>query len=170
VGPFLPSQLVDRRFVPVVPDIPGLAVQALHSSDVAEAYRLVTLEPTARGAYNVAAEPVLDVPELARALEARPVPVPARAVRAAADAAWRARITPTPPGWVDLALGVPLMDCSRIRDELGWEARYTASEALLELMGGLRDRAGGDTPPLRREASGPGRIRELLTGVGRRPA
>jgi nucleoside-diphosphate-sugar epimerase len=168
VGPLLPSPLVRPGMIPILPDLPRLVVQAVHSHDVAEAYRLAALDPEARGAYNVAADPVLDPPTLARLLGARRVRMPAAVVRAAADAAWRLRLTPTPAGWLDLALGVPVMDTSRARTELGWTPRHDAGEALLELMGGLRETAGGDTPPLLRVNSGPLRVRELLTGVGRR--
>jgi nucleoside-diphosphate-sugar epimerase len=147
-GPLLPSPLVRPGLIPVVPDVRRLAFQAVHSLDVGEAYRLAALEPHARGAYNVAADPVLDVAELSRLLGARPVPVDARLLRAAADAAWRLRLTPTPAGWLDLALGVPLMDTTRARSDLGWAPRHDAGETLLELLDGLRRRAGGDTPPL----------------------
>jgi UDP-glucose 4-epimerase len=126
IGPLLPSPLVRRGLLPIVPDIPRLALQAVHSSDVGEAYRLVALDERARGAYNVAAEPVLDVDELARLLGARRVPVPARVVRAAAALTWRAHLQPTPEGWVDMGLGVPMMDTTRIREELGWTPRYDA--------------------------------------------
>src|SRR3954463_11638311 len=71
-GPLLPSPLVRRGLVPVVPRNPRLVFQAVHSLDVGEAYRLVVVRPV-RGAFNVAAEPVLDPDELARALHARPV-------------------------------------------------------------------------------------------------
>ncbi|MEA2449618.1 MAG: hypothetical protein QOG63_1550, partial [Thermoleophilaceae bacterium] len=121
-----------------------------------------------RGAYNVAADPVLDPDELARLLGARKVRVPASWVRGGAAAAWRAHLTPTPEGWVDMALGVPIMDTARIRSELGWAPRYSAGAALLELMQGMRERAGADTPPLSPRTSGPLRLRELVTGVGRR--
>jgi UDP-glucose 4-epimerase len=168
IGPFLPSPLVSPSLVPVIPDVPRLAVQAVHSHDVAQAYRLAALEPHARGAYNVAAEPVLDVPTLAGILGARPVAMRAGVLRAAADAAFRLRITPTPAGWVDLAFGVPMLDTTRAREELGWEPRHDAGEALLELLDGLRAAAGVDTPPLAPDAGGPLRVRELLTGVGRR--
>jgi nucleoside-diphosphate-sugar epimerase len=43
---------------------------------------------------------------------------------------------------------VPLLDSARARSELGWETRRRAEEALLELLAGIRDRAGMDTPPL----------------------
>jgi UDP-glucose 4-epimerase len=168
IGPLLPSALVRRGLVPVIPDIPRLAVQALHADDVAQAYRLAATEPRARGPYNVAADPVLDVPTLARLLRARPVRIPARVARAAADLTWRLHLQPTPAGWLDLGLGVPLMDTTRIRTELGWTPRFGADDALLELLDGLRRAQGADTPPLARETSGPLRIRELLTGVGRR--
>ena len=166
-GPFLPSPLLRPGLLPVVPDVPRLRFQAVHSLDVADAYRLAALSGDARGAYNIAAEPVLDPETLAEALGARRVPVPARVLRAAAAASWKARLQPTPPGWLDLALGVPIMDITRARTELGWTPRRTSTEALLELIEGMRDSAGLDTPPLSPSTGGPLRVRELLTGVGR---
>jgi UDP-glucose 4-epimerase len=168
IGPLLPSPLLRRRLVPVIPAIPGLALQAEHAADVAQAYRIAATEGHARGPYNIAAEPVLDVPRLARLAGARPVPVPARVARAVTDATWRLRLQPTPPGWLDMGLGGPLMDTTRAREQLGWTPRFSAEEALVELMEGLRDAAGGGTPPLDPGAGGPLRIRELLSGVGRR--
>src|SRR5690349_6850042 len=114
IGPFLPSQLVRPPLIPAVPDIDRLRFQAVHSLDVGEAYRLAVVNENARGAYNVAADPVLDPDRLAEILGARKVPVPAGAARAAAAAAWRARLTPTPEGWLDMALGVPIMDTTRV--------------------------------------------------------
>ena len=84
--------------LPVLPLPAGLVVQGVHADDVAEAYRLAATDERARGAYNVAADPVLDAAALGRALDARPVRVPVKAVRAAADLTWRARLQPTPAG------------------------------------------------------------------------
>jgi UDP-glucose 4-epimerase len=168
-GPFLPSPLVRPGLVPFVPDTPRLRFQAVHSRDVGDAYRLAVTSD-ARGAFNVAAEPVLDPAELARLLGARLVPVPGRLLRGLAAATWRLHLQPTPPGWVDLALGVPLLDTSRARSELGWEPRYSAGEALLELLDGMRERAGAPTPPLDPGSGGPARAKELVTGVGSRDA
>ena len=67
-----------------------------------------------------------------------------------------------------MALAVPLMDTTRARSELGWSPKRTAGEALLDLLGGMRDSAGLDTPPLVPDAGGPFRLRELATGVGAR--
>jgi UDP-glucose 4-epimerase len=58
----------------------------------------------------------------------------------------------------------------RARNELGWEPRHTAGEALLELLEGLHDGAGLPTPPLDPGTGGPMRVREILTGVGGRSA
>jgi nucleoside-diphosphate-sugar epimerase len=167
-GPLLPSPLVRPGLLFVIPDLPGLAVQAVHADDVADAYRLALLDESARGAFNVAAEPVLDVPELSRLLGARPVRLHAGLVRALTTASWRLRLQPTPPGWLDMGLRSPLMDVTRARSELGWAPRHGAGEALLELLEGMREGAGDSTPPLDPDTTGPLRVREFLTGVGRR--
>jgi UDP-glucose 4-epimerase len=65
-------------------------------------------------------------------------------------------------------MAVPVMDASRIRDELGWRPRHAADAALLELLEGLRVSAGAPTPPLDPRTGGPLRLRELRTGVGGR--
>jgi len=165
VGPFAPRFLFNRRMIPIVPRVTGLRFQAVHTDDVAEAVRLALHRPVS-GAFNLAAEPILDPDALARIFGARTVPVPVRALRGMASAAWRLRLQPTPPGWLDLALAVPLMSTERAREELGWEPRVAADEALVELLDGMREGAGADTPPLDPETSGPARSHELRTGVG----
>jgi nucleoside-diphosphate-sugar epimerase len=165
-GPFLPSRLVRKELIPIVPDIDPLRFQAVHSYDVGEAYRLAVVGD-ARGAFNVAADPVLDPDRLAELLGARKVPLPAAALRIGAAATWKLRLQPSPPGWVDMALGTPLMETRRAHEELGWEPRFTSGEALLDLIVGIRDSAGADTPPLDPDAGGPLRVRELVTGVGK---
>jgi UDP-glucose 4-epimerase len=166
-GPLLPSPLLRPRLLPVLPVTDRLVLQVVHADDVAQAYRLAATDPGARGPYNVATEPVLGPAELGRLLGARPVRVPARVLRTAAELTWKAHLQPTPPGWLDMGLSVPLMDVSRARGELGWQPRREAGETLLELLDGLRRRDGGATPPLEAGAGGPLRVRELRTGVGR---
>jgi UDP-glucose 4-epimerase len=167
-GPLLPGRLLRPSLIPFVPDVERLVVQAVHSHDVAEAYRLALTDDGARGPYNIAAEPVLDPAELARILGARKVPVPARVLRAAATASFSLRIQPTEPGWLDMGLAVPVMDVTRARNELGWQPRHSASDALLDLMAGMRDGAGLATPPLEPGNAGRLRAREFLSGVGAR--
>ena len=166
-GPLLPSPLLHRKLIPFVPAMERLRFQAVHSLDIGEAYHRAIVSDV-RGAFNVAADPVLDPPELGRLLGARPVPVSPRVLRAAVTASWKLRLQPTPAGWLDIALGVPLMDVSRARRELGWTAKHTAGEALLELLEGMRRSDGADTAPLAPGGDGPARVREVLTGVGSR--
>jgi UDP-glucose 4-epimerase len=166
-GPLLPSPLVDRRLIPIVPELPRLRFQAVHSKDVGEAHHLAIKRPVS-GAFNLAAEPILDPQRLASALRARTVPVSSDALRAMVSATWRARLHPTPPGWLDMALAVPLMDTTRAREELGWTPSNRADDALLELLDGIREGAGAPTPPLDPRSSGPLRVREFRTGIGAR--
>lgn len=166
-GPLLPTSLLRPGLIPIVPRVPRLVFQAVHSLDVGEAYRLAAVRDV-RGAFNIAADPVLDPDELGRLLDARPVPLPAAALRIGADLTWRLRLQPSSAGWVDMALAVPLLDTTRAREELGWQPKRSAGDALLELLEGMRDGAGTPTPPLDPGTSGPARVRELLTGVGGR--
>ncbi len=167
-GPFFPSLLAHPQLINLVPEIENVRSQVIHSYDVGEAFRLAIVNEEARGAFNIATEPVLDAREIGRILNARPLPVPAQLARAGAGLSWALRLQPVPPGWLDLARNVPIMDTTRARTELGWAPRYSADEALLDLLEGLRTRAGLDTPPLSPATSGPFRIREILTGVGGR--
>jgi nucleoside-diphosphate-sugar epimerase len=166
-GPLLPGSLLRPALIPVVPQLPRLRFQAVHSLDVGEAFARAVVSDAA-GAFNLAADPPIGVEELAQVFRARVVPLPVGAVRAAAAVAYTLRLQPTEPGWLDMGLGVPLMDSSRARRELGWEPQYTAVQALEELLAGMRQGADLDTPPLARGTSGPARVREFLTGVGAR--
>ncbi len=166
IGPFLPSFLVRSSLVPALPRIQGLRFQAVHSADVGQAYLRAALGD-AKGAFNIAADPVLDSRRLADVLDARTFPVPPSLVRGLADLSWRLRLQPTPPGWLDMALNVPLMSSERARKELGWKPRFSAVEVAEELMEGLRRGQGYPTPPLE-EAGAGGRLDEVRTGVGAR--
>jgi UDP-glucose 4-epimerase len=167
LGPFVPGRLADPGRVPVVPDLPGLRFQALHARDAAEAYQRVLFSDVA-GAFNLAAEPVIDAAVLAELLDARVVRVPPSLARTSLAAAWRLRLVPATPGLLDLALSLPTMDSGRARRELGWEPVHTSTAALGEFLAGLREGAGGPTPTLRSRAGGPARWREVATGVGAR--
>jgi nucleoside-diphosphate-sugar epimerase len=147
LGPFFPRLVARHGTVAVVPDLDGLRFQAVHSLDVGEAYRLAVIGD-ARGAFNVAAEPVLDARTLARALGARVLPVPLAAARAAMAASWRLHLQPTPPGWLDMGRSVPLMDTTRAREELGWKPRRSSLEAIRDVLSGIAEAEGESTPPL----------------------
>ena len=168
LGPFLPRFAFARGALAVVPDMPGFRFQAVHTDDVADAFRRALLSEDARGPYNLAAGPILDPESLSRILDARRVSIPPQALRGLASASWRARLQPSPPGWLDMALQAPLMSSHRAAQELGWEPRTSADAALIELIDGLRDGSGLATPPLDPASSGPLRIHELQTGIGAR--
>jgi UDP-glucose 4-epimerase len=166
-GPFLPSPLVRRELIPLVPRTERLCFQAVHSHDVGDAYRLAALRDV-RGAFNVAAEPVLNSDVLSRLLAARPARVHPGLLRAGAALSYRLHLQPSEPGWLDMGLAAPLMNSGKAEKELGWKPRHAADDALGELLRGIRDRAGLDTPPLASDTGGPLRVRELLSGVGQR--
>jgi nucleoside-diphosphate-sugar epimerase len=168
-GPLLPGSLLRPGLIPFVPDVPRLRFQAVHSHDVGDAYRLALLSPDARGAYNLAAQPAIGPGELAELLRARPLRMPGALLRGAAAATYALRLQPSEPGWLDMALSVPLMDSRRARAELGWAPRFGSIDALAEVLSGLRSGADAPTPPLARGTTAPARVRELLTGIGSRP-
>ena len=167
-GPLLPSLLARPALIPVLPALRGMEFQALHTEDAAEAYRLALLGEV-RGAFNVAADPVLDAATLGEWLGARPVPVPVAAARALMAAAWHLHLIPAEPALLDLALSLPVMDTTRARTELGWTPRHSATDAVGEFLAGLTAGAGMPTPPLDPAAGGRFRQQEFGTGVGERP-
>jgi nucleoside-diphosphate-sugar epimerase len=147
LGSFLPPTLIGRRLVPLFPNTRDLRFQVAHSLDAGVAFARAAVRPV-RGAFNLAADPVLDGAAVARLLSARTVPVPPRLLRTATSLAWRLRLQPTDPGWVDLVLNVPLLDTTRIRRQLDWEPRFDAADAVNEILDGFRDQAGLETAPL----------------------
>lgn len=168
-GPLLPARLVGRKWVPVVPDVSGLAFQALHTSDVAQAYRLAVATPV-RGAFNLAADPVISPAVLAGLFGARTVRVPVTALVAGTRVAFRARLVPAPPELVELFLSLPVLDSSRAQRELGWTPARSGIDALEALLEGWRTGVTLPTAPLDIHAGGPGRLGEIATGVGARDA
>jgi hypothetical protein len=84
------------------------------------------------------------------------------------SAAWRLRLQPSEPGWLDAGMRAPLLDTTRAHQELGWRPTRDALAVLRELLAGIRDGAGGETPPLDSDAGGPLRTGELATLAGTR--
>jgi UDP-glucose 4-epimerase len=166
-GPLLPHRLVRPGLLPVVPDVPGLRFQAVHSDDIAEAYLEAVVRPV-EGAFNLAADPPIDAEVLAGLLKARVLRLPRSPLRAALAAAWRLHLVPVSPYLFDTLLRLPVMDTGRARGELEWTPRRSGPEAVAEFLRGLRDGDGMPTAPLAPRVPG-GRIRESATGVGTRP-
>lgn len=138
-GPLVPVRWLGRVPLPVVP-LPARTVsQVVHADDLADAFARV-IARRARGAFNVAAEPVIGPEEVARVLRGRWVPVRIAPIRMLVSLAWHLRLVAADPGWLDIAVTVPVMDTSRARDELGWEPRHDAVDALAEAVSGVADR------------------------------
>ena len=161
-GPLLPARLLAPLTSRLLPNVPGLRFQAVHADDVARAYVAAVTDREFRGAVNVAADPVLDMPTIASHVGARLVRVPARVARTALSGLWRAHLQPSPPGWLDMALAVPVMSTETMRARLGVTPARSSFEALEDLLDGMRAGADAPTPPLTRRASGRLRSRELL--------
>lgn len=149
LGPLIPRLLPANLRLPIIPLPPGLAFQAVHADDLADAYWRV-LDRRAAGAFNIAAEPVITGTELARILHARRwLPVSFRLIRAAVDLSWRLRVQPTDAGWIAMAQGAPVMDTSRAREVLGWEPRMSSVDAVREVLAGMgAGRGTAGSPPL----------------------
>lgn len=148
VGPLLPRAILRPGRLPILPLPAGMRFQAVHADDLGEAFRLAAVTDV-RGAFNIAAEPVIDRIALGELLRARPVEVPPASVRIALGAAWRLRLVPADEALLQLLLGLPTLDTGRARAELGWTPRYTGVAALGEMLQGLAEGTGMETPPLR---------------------
>ncbi|MEU7028359.1 NAD-dependent epimerase/dehydratase family protein [Streptomyces sp. NPDC046275] len=146
-GRWVPGQLLRPDLLPLLPELPGLRFQTLHTDDAADAY-VRALVRDVRGAFNLAAEPVVDGEVLGALFGARPVRVPVPAVRGALSAAWRLRVAPAEPGLLDAVLRLPVMSTDRARRELGWAPARSSVEALEAFLRGVRAGGGDATEPL----------------------
>jgi UDP-glucose 4-epimerase len=148
LGRVIPRLMPGKLKVPLLPAPDNLIFQAVHADDVAEAYWRA-IDQRASGAFNIAAEPVLTPQELARIVGARRIlPVPMGLLHAVVDIAWRLRLQPTDSGWVEMAAGAPIMDTSRARRILGWEAKTSSVDAVKEVLEGMGKGKGVSPSPL----------------------
>ncbi|AVT40190.1 NAD-dependent epimerase/dehydratase family protein [Plantactinospora sp. BB1] len=148
LGRFAPVSLLRSGRLPVVPRHRRLRVQVVHADDAAEAY-LRALRSDRTGAFNIAAEPVVDGPLVAAELGGWAAPLPLTLLRLLARAAWWTRLVPMDEGWLEMGAAVPLLDCSRAERELGWRPRRDARDALRDLLAGIAAGSGTTSPPLR---------------------
>ncbi|WP_433362938.1 NAD-dependent epimerase/dehydratase family protein [Actinoplanes sp. CA-142083] len=163
-GPLLPTRLLRRRRIPVIPANRRLRMQAVHADDVADAYARILLSDV-RGAFNLAADPVLDPWLAGEVFHGVPVIVPSTALAGAAALSWGLRLQPIDPGWIHLALQAPLMTWGRAERELGWRPEHDAVAALRELVDGIAEHAGRrSSPPLSNDPDLPGRPGGLMHG------
>lgn len=147
VGPLVPTMLLHRglfRFVPLPSD---LHVQFVHADDVAHAFVQI-LHRRAGGAFNLATDPVINRDTWREIFGGVGPPMPVPLLRAGASVTWRLRVQPTGPGWIDMGIGLPLLDCTRAKTELDWHPAISADTMLPRFFDALRNGEGTSSPPL----------------------
>ena len=117
---------------PPFPD-PGTPLQLVHHDDVGSAIALAATTSASPGAYNIAADGVMSMSELAEALGARPVRVPRIAATAASEVIARVPFVPSALEWLHVGRTSVVMDTSKAKTQLGWTPKYTAAETLSAL-------------------------------------
>jgi len=135
----LGRRLVDaavRTPVPLPVLLPDLELQLIHEEDVGLALLQCVVAAGPPGAYNIAADDVVGLHDVARELGMMPLPVPTRPTRAGARLLARAPRLPQVAEWVEAASHPALMDTTRARTELGWEPQWSAIEALRDTVRG----------------------------------
>ncbi|MBD7951345.1 NAD-dependent epimerase/dehydratase family protein [Oerskovia rustica] len=147
-GRLLPAPLRRKGHLPTLVWPRGMRLQVVHADDLADAYReiLVGRHP---GTFNVAAPGVLTGPDVAAIVsQGRLREVSPGSLRRMVALAWAARLVPLDPGWFDVALAVPVLDTSRARRLLRWAPVHDARATVTEVVGGLVEGAGTQSPPL----------------------
>jgi UDP-glucose 4-epimerase len=151
-GPLLPRTLVRPSLIPAMPVPDGLLLQAVHASEVADAFARAALSDLS-GAFNICADDILGPAEVTRLVQARRVPVPPSLLRGLINAAWTARAIPADPKLFDAVMALPMMSNARAKSELGWRPKRSAEDVLKEFLAGLRAGKGEGTAPLQPNAS-----------------
>lgn len=143
---WLPAAVLD--LIAVLPLDRSFAVPVVHTADVAEAIA-TAIEEVAVGPFNLAAPTPLTRAVVAEVLRARPVHLPWRILRAVVSISWWLRVQRLDPGWIDLAFAVPVLDCSRAREELRWIPKWDSPAILREAIVGMRSHRSGSSATLR---------------------
>ncbi|MCT1597866.1 NAD-dependent epimerase/dehydratase family protein [Corynebacterium sanguinis] len=153
LGSAAPVGVLRKAKLPALLLPKGIRVQAVHADDIAQAY-LLAAKKRATGAFNICADDILYPEDFANLIDhGRFVELPPAVVRAAATAAHRAGALPADAGWIDMAMGVPMMDNSRAKHELGWQPTRSAKDTVRELIDAMINGSGHNSPSLWAEDS-----------------
>ena len=134
--------------VPVPVLVPDLQVQFVHEDDVGQALLQCVVAAGPPGPYNIAADGIVSAADIAREFGLLPLSFPAGPVQAAARVIAGLPFLPPAAAWVEAASHPAIMDTTRAKQELGWEPRFTALEALRTTLhaGGDQARPDADLP------------------------
>jgi nucleoside-diphosphate-sugar epimerase len=119
-------------FRPPFPD-PGTPMQLVHHDDVAAAVALAVITSAPAGAYNIAGDGEVSLSDVATALGARPLRIPAATARIASALIARLPFLPSSVEWLHAGRTSVVMDTSKAKRVLGWAARHTSAETLRSL-------------------------------------
>src|SRR5579875_957741 len=137
-GPFVPTRWLTRIPLGILPMPKRTVSQVVHVDDLGDAFWRA-VDRRAGGAFNIAAEPVVGPDEVAEVVHARWIPVRIAPVRGAIWLAWQLHLVRVDPGWLDIALSVPVMSTELARTVLGWAPTVDAIDALREAIRGVAD-------------------------------
>lgn len=125
-----------RLPVPVPVPVLPLPFQFVHEEDMGQALLRCIVAAGPPGAYNIAADGIVTVADLARELGMLPLPLPVGPAQVAARAIAALPFLPAVAGWVEVASHPAIMDTTRAKQELGWAPKFTALEALRDTLRG----------------------------------
>jgi UDP-glucose 4-epimerase len=117
---------------PPMPD-PGTPLQLIHHDDVAAAIALAATTSAPAGIYNIAGDGEVSLSDVAAALGARPVRVPAATATVASAMIARVPFLPSATEWLHATRTSVVMDIGKAKGVLGWTPRYTSAETLQSL-------------------------------------
>jgi nucleoside-diphosphate-sugar epimerase len=121
---------VRRSPLPVPLFVPSIALQLIHEKDVGTALVQCIVAAGPPGAYNISADGVVTMADIAREFGLLPVPLPSGPAQRLAGAAARLPFLPPAAEWVEAASHPTIVDTTKAHTQLHWTPQYTAREAL----------------------------------------
>jgi nucleoside-diphosphate-sugar epimerase len=118
------------RRLPLFAVAPAVGLQVIHEDDVGRALLQCVVAAGPPGAYNIAADEVVTLADVARELGFVTLPLPERPARSAARLASKLPGLPQPAQWVEALSHPAIMDTTRAHTELGWAPEVSALEAI----------------------------------------
>jgi UDP-glucose 4-epimerase len=146
IGPRVQSPITSYFRLPVIPTVLGHdpRLQFLHEDDLLAVLGHAALEGRP-GTFNVAGEGVLMLSQAVRRLQRPSVPLPGFAVGNLGSVLRRARVAEFSPEQLGLLTYGRGVDTTRMRQELGFEPRYTTAEAFADFASTLPPTGGRTT-------------------------
>lgn len=114
---------------PLFPD-PGVRLQLIHPDDVATALVATVHGRGPSGSYNLAADGVVTLTDVAEATGGRGVRIPHVAAVAVSEMLARTPHVPWVGQWIHVGRTSMVMDTSKAKREFGWQPAYTSRQTL----------------------------------------